>query len=135
MYTRRIQLVFTGYIQSLQFQLRQIVLGYLHIVARHVVALEVGHTYKRFLVVHTLINQFCCRMLMYGIVHLVLHSSEEELGRLRTWIVVSRCGIDDCNGQSPFALVACPLDELTSISCELHFRPVLRLHKYLSDVG
>ena len=38
---------------------------------RHIVALKVSHTHKRFLVIHTFINQICCSMFMHGIVHFI----------------------------------------------------------------
>lgn len=81
-------------VQSQKFRLRQIVLGYLHIVAGHVVSFEVGHAHKRLFIVHTFIDEFRCRMLMHGIMHLVLHCNEKQLCYLCAWVVVGRCGID-----------------------------------------
>ena len=78
----------------MQFQFCQVVFCNLHIIARHVVALEVCHSHEWLLIIHSFIYQFCCGMLMNGIVHLVLHGSEKHLCHLRTWIIVRRGSID-----------------------------------------
>ena len=52
----------------------------------------------------TLYNQFCCRMTMYGPMHLVLYHFEKLPGSLGIFVVIKRCGIEICNLLIKFSL-------------------------------
>lgn len=65
-------------IEALQLFLRKVVLGYFHIILRDIVALEVGHAYKRLLAIHTLIDNFCGSVFMNSIVKFVLNRSAKR---------------------------------------------------------
>ena len=75
-------------VQTLKFNLRQIVLGNLHVILGHIVTLEVRHAHKWLFIVHAIVDNFRCRILVNGIMQFVLHSGKEHFCHLIAWVIV-----------------------------------------------
>ena len=125
-------------IQTLEFNLRQIVLGNLHVILGHIVTLEVRHTHKRLFVVHTIVDNFRCRILVNGIMQFVLHSGKEHLCHLIAWVIIrgSCINIRNLLVEVPLAATNIPdtLEQLTEIPIAPLLQPLIIHRKSLLDI-
>ena len=68
--------------------------------------------------ISSLIDQFCRRVAMHGIVHLVLDGLEEQPGRLGILVVIERRSIQVCHFLVKLALRQANLPDLLQLPLE-----------------
>lgn len=84
-------------IQTLEFNLRQVVLHDLSIILGHMLPLKVVMPKTGLLIVHTIVNNLCSSILMDGIMQFVFHGIKEHVGLFISWVIARCCGINAGN--------------------------------------
>lgn len=74
-----------------------------------------GQTHVLLVGISSLIDQFCRRVAMHGIVHLVLDGLEEQPGRLGILVVIERRSIQVCHFLVKLALRQANLPDLLQL--------------------